>query len=200
MNNFLLIGLLVALSIVILYNPVIEGRLVENIIIEDNKEDFIIKKKVENTTEEPYHAHTDFKVFINGNELDFGKPKYNVQDRLAHLHITNDYGGYVIHLHNRNATMGQFFNSLGMHFNSTCFITETYNFCNNEESKLQFLVNGIENSEFGDYRPNNLDRILISYNKGNIDATKEAESVTDVACAFSHLCPIPSELVGQQLF
>jgi hypothetical protein len=161
-------------------------------------EDFIVPEQptTDDVVRDFYHGHIDFKVFINNNEFDFSRPQYDHIDPRAHIHATNDFGGYVIHHHHREASMGIFFSSLNITFNSTCF----GEYCNNENSVLKLYVNGKENQEFGDYIPEDLDRILITYGPRDADTLeKQIEAVTDVACAFSQLCPIPRELVGQNL-
>lgn len=143
-----------------------------------------------------YHAHADFKVFINGNELDFSKAKYDEKDSFIHLHITNPAGGYVLHLHHPEATLGRFFSSLGMAFNSTCFATESTEYCGDEE-RTKLYVNGEEREERGNYAPKDMDRILVTY--GNGDVVEQTASVPDVACAFSGACVVPPELQGYNL-
>jgi len=148
--------------------------------------------------QEFYHAHADFKVFINGNEMDFAKEKYEHIDRNIHLHVNNPYGGYLLHLEGRKAPIGAFFSSLGMAFNSTCFSTETKSYCDDGTSALAFFVDGEQNYEYGDYVPQDMDRILITY--GSAEPIKEQmDSVTSVACAFSGRCAIPQELEGMDL-
>lgn len=56
-----------------------------------------------------------------------------------------------------------FFESLNMKFDSNCFELESKQFCNNENNKLRFFVTGVENDQFENYVPKNLDKILISY-------------------------------------
>lgn len=136
-----------------------------------------------------YHAHADFKVFVNGDEIDFSLPQYNVRNRYIHLHTDNDFGGSVIHVENRESTMGEFFSSLGMKFSSTCFVE----FCAAGGNTLKFYVNGLSSRDFENYTPKDIDRILISY--GNeTELQNQLNSITKLACAFSNKCPIPSDV------
>ncbi|MBI4018772.1 MAG: hypothetical protein HY364_00790 [Candidatus Aenigmarchaeota archaeon] len=147
-----------------------------------------------------YHAHADFKVFIDGNEMDFARKKYDYKDHNIHLHINNPYGGYVMHLEGGGAELANFFASLGMIFNSTCFATETESYCNTGFSKLRMLVNGKENQDYGSYIPQDLDRILVTYgNQTEEEISSQKNSITSVSCAFSGVCAIPEELVGVEL-
>lgn len=138
---------------------------------------------------EIYHAHADFKVFINGDEIDFSSPNYNVKDRKIHLHTDNDFGGNVIHVEGESATLGEFFSSLGMKFNSTCFAIDS-EFCNTETKTLKFYVNGEQNNEYDKYSPRDLDRMLISYGNES-DLSNQSNSITKLACTFSNKCPVP---------
>ena len=140
-----------------------------------------------------YHAHADFKVFVNNKELDFSSPEFNIRSRQIHLHSDNDFGGNVIHVEEREATLGEFFSSLGMKFNFTCFIIDS-EFCNTETKTLKFYVNGERNNENDKYKPKDLDRILISYGDKDEDINGQLDSITKLACIFSNKCPIPGNV------
>jgi len=142
----------------------------------------------------PFHAHADFKVFIDGKEMNFSSPEYNVRNVHTHLHTDNDFGGNVIHAEGRKAALGEFFASLGMSFNSTCFETWQEKFCNTEGKMLRFYVNGETNNAYGDYYPEDLDRILVSYGDADEDVSEQLDSVTNIACVFSNKCPVPSDI------
>ena len=136
------------------------------------------------------HMHTDFKVYLNGKEMDFRKPEYNVKHQWIHLHVENDNGGNVIHVESEKATLGFFFESLGMNFNYNCFVISHIGYCSNETYRLRFFVNGVENFEYGNYIPKDLDRILITYgNEPDEDIQNQIDSVTDDACIYSDKCP-----------
>jgi len=135
------------------------------------------------------HEHADFRVYLNREPYNFSQEKYMSTDNrtlsnFVHLH---DMDGSVIHKHATGITLGFFFRTLGMTFNSTCFAVENASYCSNATSALRFFVNGKENYEFGAYEFNDLDRILISYNAKNI--TTEINSVTGNACIYSGKCP-----------
>lgn len=144
--------------------------------------------------EKEFHVHADFKVFINGHEIDFSLPRYNIRNRYIHLHTDNDFGGNVIHIEGRNATMGEFFLSLAMNFNSTCFATPE-EFCNSEARTLKFYISGKRNELYEMYEPADLDRILISYgNETEEMIQQQADSITKLACVFSNKCPVPGDV------
>ncbi len=139
------------------------------------------------------HQHADFSVMINGKPLDFSASKYQsteekVRDPYVHLH---DGKGNIIHLHRANVTLGEYFKTLGMTFETRCLKLdsgETY--CNDDKNTLKLFVNGSANDKFGAYAIQDLDRILISYGPTNdtaIEAQKNA--VTNEACIYSETCP-----------
>jgi len=126
------------------------------------------------------HTHQDFKVYLLGEPVDFSQPKYQLRSEYIH---TEDGNGDLIHTHATGATLGLFFESMGIAFNDQCFILETgERFCNDGQNTLKMLVNGKPNNRFRDYQPQPLDRILVSYGPERPDemATQLA-SVTDFA-------------------
>lgn len=134
-----------------------------------------------------YHVHVDFKVFINGEEVNFNRPEFDEVHRNAHLHLGNPHGDKVIHFEGRETTIGFFFGTLGMSFDSECFVLDTgESFCGDG---LRMFVNGDENLELGDYSPNDMDRILITYGSSEREIEIQTESVTEFACIFSGQCP-----------
>ena len=138
------------------------------------------------------HRHADFKVFINGQELDFNKTEFDEQNTFIHLHISNENDDRVIHVEGKEADLGIFFSSLNMSFNKTCFAVDKNTRCNNSEKKLKFLVNGFQNEAFENYIPKDLDRILISYgNETTEEVKKQMDSVTSDACIYSQKCLVP---------
>lgn len=139
-----------------------------------------------------YHAHADFKVFLDGEEFNFNKSSFDAANRYIHLHLSNPDGDKVIHVEGvENITLGIFFESLGMKFNASCFILDTgESYCNTFEKRIRFFVNNKGNFQFDFYEPRNIDRILIAYgNENDEEIMKQMENVTDYACIYSNRCP-----------
>lgn len=129
------------------------------------------------------HVHAYFKVYLGGEIVDFNEKRYFVKSAFAHVEPekNEEETGSVLHIHAKGVPLRLFFESLGMRFDSSCFKLESEEeFCNNEDNKLRFFVNGAENSQFGDYVPENLDKILISYGSGD-EINTQLNSVTDYA-------------------
>jgi len=139
-----------------------------------------------------YHAHADFKVFLNGKEFSFNKPQFDVANKHIHLHLRNPDGDKVIHMEGmENITLKIFFDSLNVTFNASCFVTDAgESYCINSEKRIRFFVNGRENFQFDFYEPRNLDRMLITYGGFTEEEIKKlVENVTDYACIYSNRCP-----------
>lgn len=138
------------------------------------------------------HVHADFKVYLNNEAVNFSQDKYmstanNTLNNFVHLH---DGDGEVIHVHISGVTLGEFFSSLGMAFNSTCFTFEEQVFCNEGDKTLKLFVNGQSSSDFQRYLIHDLDRILISYGSGSeTSLAQQLNSITDKACIQSLKCP-----------
>jgi len=140
---------------------------------------------------EKVHEHADFAVYLNGEKFDFTPAKYqsskeNPLNEDAHLH---DGNGDVTHKHRKGITLGYFFETIGMKFDSQCFVTDDdKQYCNTDSKKLSMYVNGKENTAFGNYEFTDLDRILITYG----DQTGVADQITSIkddACLYSEKCP-----------
>lgn len=106
------------------------------------------------------HHHSTFLVFLNGELLRFDKGQYWVKDPRIHLHPPF---WAEFHSHATNVSIGLFFKTIGMNFNSTCFETQNQSFCNNETHKIHFYVNGNQSMEFQNRLTQNWDRYLIAY-------------------------------------
>ncbi|MBI2664663.1 hypothetical protein HYX10_04985 [Candidatus Woesearchaeota archaeon] len=136
------------------------------------------------TTKEKHHYHADFKVYISGEEIDFSQQKYFVKSRF--IHVENDVqgdSGKVLHMHASGVPLWVFFESVGMKFNESCFVTDGREaHCNNNGRTLSFYTNGKQNPEYESYVFQDGDRILISYGSENgEEIKKQLSSITDFA-------------------
>ncbi len=148
---------------------------------------------VESGTPEDFHTHADFKLYLNGEQFDFSAEKYmssNGRQLNPFMHL-HDGEGEVIHQHFPNISVGSFFKSLGMQFNSTCIVLDdATSYCSNAEGTLGIYVNGVPNNQFADYVFNDLDRVLITYGPYNETViNNQIQSVSDRACIYSEKCP-----------
>lgn len=119
----------------------------------------------EHTHEDVVHIHANFTVDINDKEIDFSVLMYQL--KAEHVHL--EYGiGNRIHVHKKGVTIGSFLETLGVILNKTCISIPIEGlYCNTENKKLVFYINGIENNGLENYEIKEDDKILISY--GDLD-------------------------------
>jgi len=127
---------------------------------------------------ETLHYHADFKVYLEGKQIDFSQQKYQLRSRLIHLENNN---GDVIHEHAKGITLGHLFNTLGIKFTNECFTLETgKKFCNEENKKLEFYVNNELNNEYDNYEIRNKDKYLITYgDETEEEIENQLKTITD---------------------
>ena len=129
------------------------------------------------------HIHSDIKLYINGQPIDFSQKKYQVTTSYIHF---EDGLGDVVHMHATGLSMGNLFKSLSGDFNDNCLIFENQSYCNDGNKKLKFYVNGKPGNEFGYYVMKDLDKILVSYgSENNSEIQKQLDSITNLAPKFS---------------
>ena len=139
------------------------------------------------------HIHADWKIYINGKEFDFSGKSHmermgNNQPVSSFIHVDSgapppEKTGDLMHMHATGIPLWIFFQSIGMDFNKDCIILENkQKFCNGDNKKLKFIVNGKEKDEFENYVFNDLDKILISYGDESKEEIKnQLTSITDFA-------------------
>lgn len=107
------------------------------------------------------HSHANFKVYINGQALNFAHPEYMVRNEFVHI---EDMDGDEIHKHATGVTLGYFFKTLGFEFNKKCFVMDTSEkYCSEKGKTLKFYVNEQRNYDYGNYEIREGDKYLISY-------------------------------------
>ena len=128
------------------------------------------------------HIHSDIKVYINGQKIDFSQKKYQVAT--SYIHFENGDGD-VVHMHATGLAMNNLFKSLNGDFNGNCIEFEQQMHCNDNNNKLKFYVNRKPNVEFGYYIIKDLDRILVSYgSESNAEIQKQLDSVTNFSSKY----------------
>lgn len=139
-----------------------------------------------------YHIHIDFKVYVEDKFINFSQDKYMSKEVPLHQYIhLHDMDGYVLHFHEASVSIYEFFESVNMSLNETCFVTdEGEEFCSNEEYSLEMYVNEEKIGDIMSYHAQDLDRVLVIYsNKSEEEKLVLAEQVTDLACIQSLVCP-----------
>ena len=139
------------------------------------------------------HIHADWKVYINGKQLDFSDKSH--MERMGNnlpvssfIHVDSgapapEKTGDIIHMHATGVPLWIFFKSVGMDFNKDCITLENKEkFCNEGNKKLKFYVNGKLNDELENYAFKDLDEILISYgDETEEEIRKQLSTITDFA-------------------
>ncbi len=115
------------------------------------------------------HEHAAVVINLNGTTLDLAQQKYMVRSNYIHVESFNGtLDGTTIHKHSSNVPMGEFLESIRMDASDDCFITDSnQRFCDDDQYRLSFYVNGEEIQDIMRYVPNEDDRILITYGKEN---------------------------------
>ncbi len=128
------------------------------------------------------HIHQDWKMYINGNSVDFSVSKYQKPHINQQVHLEGGDGD-VIHVHATGITTGLFLKSIGIKFDKNCLVMDTgEQYCSSGDKTLKFYVNGKPNDEWEKYVLRNLDKILISYGNESENAIKQQlASITDKA-------------------
>ena len=125
-----------------------------------------------------YHAHFDFKLYLDGQAMDLSQDQYQATvehplDERIHLH---DGEGGVVHIHAANATLDDFLDSLGIELHET--------------TGLRIYVNGREEPQGLDYQPRDLDRILVVDGQATQGQVSQwLATASEQACIYSEKCP-----------
>jgi hypothetical protein len=110
------------------------------------------------------HEHAAFLVKVNGQNIDFSQPQYQVQS--DYIHVENG-DGTTLHRHATNVTFVDFLKSVKMDIdkkNNNCLtFTNGTEYCDDENNKLRTFINGNSTGSISDYVLNNDDRLLVIY-------------------------------------
>ena len=109
------------------------------------------------------HEHAAFLVKVNGQNIDFSQPQYQVQS--DYIHVENG-DGTTLHRHATNVTFADFLKSIKMDIdkkNNCLAFTNGTEYCDDENNKLRTFINGNSTGSISDYILNNNDRLLVIY-------------------------------------
>ena len=107
------------------------------------------------------HEHVAFRLFINGQAVDFSQPKYQLKSQYIHFEGGD---GDTIHKHATRVDIGFLFETMGMKFTSECLTMDNgTQYCNEGSNTLKFFVNGARNNMYNNYVLKDNDKILLSY-------------------------------------
>ena len=121
------------------------------------------------------HEHAAFLVKVNGKNIDFSQPKYQVQS--DYIHVENG-DGTTLHRHATNVTFADFLKSIKMDIdkkNNCLVFTNGTEYCDdNNDNQLRTFVNGNSGESISDYVINDNDRLLVIYGNETEEQLTEA--------------------------
>jgi hypothetical protein len=134
------------------------------------------------------HEHAAFLVKVNGQNIDFSQPQYQVQS--DYIHVENG-DGTTLHRHATNVTFVDFLKSVKMDIdkkNNCLIFTNGTEYCddNNNNNKLRTFINGNSTNSISDYVLNNNDRLLVIYgNETNEQIAKALDELNKIKIQFN---------------
>lgn len=139
------------------------------------------------------HIHSDFKVYVNGQPVDFsdkdhmGRMRNNLPVS-SFMHVDSgspapEKTGDILHMHATKVPLWLFFKSIGMRLDKDSLTLEDGQVLKNENGNtLKFYLNGKKVDNLGNYVFQDLDKILISYGPDNdLDVERQLNSITNFA-------------------
>ncbi len=124
------------------------------------------------------HEHAAFLVKVNGKNIDFSQPQYQVQS--DYIHVENG-DGTTLHRHATNVTFADFLKSVKMDIdkkNNCLTFTNGTEYCDDNNNKLRTFINGNSTESISDYILNDNDRLLVIY--GNETDEQIANALDEV--------------------
>ena len=134
------------------------------------------------------HEHAAFLVKVNGKNIDFSQPKYQVQS--DYIHVENG-DGTTLHRHSTNVTFADFLKSIKMDIdkkNNCLVFTNGTEYCDNDDdnNKLRIFINGNSTNSISDYILKNNDRLLVMYgNETNEQIAKALDELNKIEIQFT---------------
>ena len=115
------------------------------------------------------HAHAAIAVFIDGEQLNFAQPQFQLSSKYIHF---ENHNPYLIHKHATGVPLEMLFASFEMKITPDCIILNydehtdinTGRFCTGQDKSLMFYINGEKYySDISQYVLEHNDRILVSF-------------------------------------
>ena len=134
------------------------------------------------------HEHAAFLVKINGKNIDFSLPKYQVQS--DYIHVENG-DGTTLHRHATNVTFADFLDSVKMSIdrenNNNCLLFDNgTQYCNDSRHTLNAFINGNQTTAISNHVINNNDRLLLIYgNETDDQINKAVKELNDIEIQYT---------------
>jgi hypothetical protein len=143
----------------------IDSQIIQNTLIVDPEKKLIAQYGVGSYGSE--HSHGVIVIFVNGEQLNFDQPQFQLASRYIHF---ENHNSYLLHKHATGAPMEMFFTSLGIKITPDCMELNYFveinsdRFCSDQNQSLRFFVNGKPyHSDLSQYVFEKNDRILVSF-------------------------------------
>lgn len=148
----------------------IDSRIIQNTMILEPEEKLVNQFNVGEYASD--HAHAAIAVFVDGVQINFGLPQFQLSSKYIHF---EDHSSYLIHKHATSVPLEMLFASFEMKITSDCIVLnydestdiKTSKYCNGQDKFLVFYVNGEQYySDVSRYVLEQNDRILITFGNG----------------------------------
>ena len=107
------------------------------------------------------HEHAEILVIINGREIDFSLPIFQLNSKWIHF---ENFNGKLIHRHSSSTTLGFLFDTLGIGLTDDCIVYPNGDhFCSTDDAPLGFYVNQELVPTIRDYIIQEGDEIMIKF-------------------------------------
>ncbi|WP_428323950.1 hypothetical protein [Nitrosopumilus sp.] len=118
------------------------------------------------------HAHAAILVVLDGEQLNFGLPQFQLSSKYIHF---EDHNPYLIHKHATGVPLEMLFVSIGLDITQECIFVEydfskdANEFCAENKKTVQVYLNGKKfPSDISQYEIQHNDRILITLDEKSI--------------------------------
>lgn len=118
------------------------------------------------------HAHAAILVVLDGEQLNFGLPQFQLSSKYIHF---EDHNPYLIHKHATGVPLEMLFVSMGLKITQECIFVEydfsknTNQFCREDNKTVQVYLNGEKFlSDISQYEIKHNDRILITLDEKTV--------------------------------
>jgi len=145
----------------------IDSRIIQNAINVDPENKLVNQYGVGEYGSD--HAHAAIAIFVDGIQVNFGLPQFQITSKYIHFENNNPY---LIHKHATSVPLEMLFASFEMKITQDCIIfhpgksvdIKTGKYCTDRDQSLTFYVNGEEYySDISQYEIEHNDRILVSF-------------------------------------
>ena len=145
----------------------IDSRIIQNTINVDPENKLVNQYGVGEYGSD--HEHAAITVFVDGIQVNFGLPQFQITSKYIHFENNNPY---LVHKHATSVPLEMLFASFEMKITQECIIfhpgksvdIKTGKYCTDQDQSLTFYVNGEEYySDISQYEIEHNDRILISF-------------------------------------